>query len=479
MKRIRSFRKSVAKADELLARYASRASLLDALHALSILDGDAGAPTLTELAAEHLRSVRGRARSLPRLTLGELFDRRMALYAPVQLRSVKSLGSAKRFFCGKLGADTPVETIPGARFVEALSSVADPNSWNTHFRRLRLALNWAVREKFIERSPLEGVGERRVDYREPAYFPPEKVERIFRTAEKHPGPLSAAVGMQLSLGFFAGVRTIEIQRARWEDLNLEDGLLRIPQPKGFSHGQRPRLIELEPNAAAWMRQWRDWALKAGCSLRGPIVQKPRLFERWKKEWLAPQGDSWGNDAAHKMPSAKPERSAKGDRKTRPPRTGPSEATGNCRSGNVMRHTYATMHVAAFRNAAATALNLGHGQSTDNLLRYYRGLVSQTVGAAHWSIAPSGRVAAPAPEVTQGFRRDLVRAREPAPPDQAEETPFEQPEECLPPDNHGTPVRTGARTRTQRSLERGKMGRSKSESPENSQNSIEFPDGCRK
>ena len=53
----------------------------------------------------------------------------------------------------------------------------------------------------------------------------------------------------------------------------------------------------------------------------------------------------------------------------------------------MRHTYATMHVGAFRDAAATALNLGHGRSTAMLEQHYRGLVAKDVAERYWTIYP--------------------------------------------------------------------------------------------
>ncbi len=55
----------------------------------------------------------------------------------------------------------------------------------------------------------------------------------------------------------------------------------------------------------------------------------------------------------------------------------------------MRHTYATMHVGAFRDAAATALNLGHGHSTAMLEQHYRGLVAKDVAERYWAIMPIG------------------------------------------------------------------------------------------
>ena len=429
MKRIPSYRKSIVKVDALLAKYASSAALLDALHAMAILETPACSesapnqqslrslrslrenetprtpreenpqdgtprtpreenpqdgtprtprernqpPSLTELVLAHLRSEHGHARVRPPLALGELFDLRVARYAPTQTRSIAALQCARRFLCGHLGEARAVETITEAEVARALDAFSDAQSWNSVFRRLRLVFNWAVQTGLVERSPLGRLAPRRIDWREPAHFLPDRVERIFRAAEAHPGPLAGAVGMQLSLGFFAGVRTAEIVRARWEDLDLDGALLRVPRPKGFTSGHKPRLVELEPCAVAWMRHWRDWLLAAGGRAAGPIVPHPRRFALWKRARLDPAGDSWGNDAAH----------------------------------NVMRHTYATMHVAAFRDAGATALNLGHAGGTELLEKHYRGIVSKAVADAYWRILPSGGpLPPPEPEPGRGFRSDL-------------------------------------------------------------------------
>ena len=321
MKRIPSYRKSIVKVDALLAKYASSAALLDALHAMAIMDDDKS-PTLTELVLSHLRSARGHARIRPPLALGELFDLRVARYAPSQTRSISALQCARRFLCSRLGEDRAVETITEDEVAKALARFSDPQSFNSVFRRLRLAFNWAVQAGLVD-----------------------------------------------------GVRTAEIARARWEDIDLDGALLRVPRPKGFTSGHKPRLIELEPCAVAWMRRWRDWLVAAGGRASGPVVLNPRRFALWKARRLAPAGDSWGNNAAH----------------------------------NVMRHTYATMHVAAFRDAAATALNLGHAGGTELLERHYRGVVPKSVADAYWRILPSAApLPPPEPLPGRGFRSDLKR-----------------------------------------------------------------------
>ena len=383
MKRTPSFRASIVALDALLARYATRPGLLDAIHAMAILDDAASpapcvpaspapcAPTLTELALAHIRARSGRARLRASIPLGELFDRRLAAYAPAQTRSREALLRARTFLCRRLGAATPAAAVTRPDIESALAAYRCPVSRNSLLCRLRLLFRWAVRERLLDAAPTDGIAPARVDWREPAFFPPERVERILRVAESHPGPLEAGVGPTLALGFLCGVRTVEIHRARWEDLDLDARTLRIPRPKGFTAGHRPRLVELEPSAVAWLRRWRDWA---GSPASGPVSSNPRAFGRWKALRLAPAGLSWGNDAAH----------------------------------NAMRHTYATMHVGAFRDAAATALNLGHARGTDLLDRHYRGLVPRAVAETYWRILPSSSpLPPPEPLPGRGFRSDLA------------------------------------------------------------------------
>ena len=69
---------------------------------------------------------------------------------------------------------------------------------------------------------------------------------------------------------------------------------------------------------------------------------------------------------------------------------------------------AGMHVAAFRDAAATALNLGHARGTAVLERHYRGLATRAEGEAYWRILPSpGPLPPPEPLPGRGRRTDLL------------------------------------------------------------------------
>ena len=341
-----------------LAPLVDRHQLFDALNALALLDEHQEDTTLTELALAWRRDELRRAKpAVPVILARDFFERYAAHYRPEQSCSRGIARSLGRLAVRAWGPDRPLETLRREDLLAVVSGYDNPGTYNGHLSRLLSALRWGNRQGLCRLDFLDRIEFRPEPFREPVFFLPDRVERIFRAAEAHPGPAAAGVGMALTLGFFAGVRSVEIGRASWEDLDLDGAVLRVPRPKGWTSGIRPRLVELEHNATLWLRKWHRWTTgqRRGHAPHGPVVPRPWLFTAWKKERLAPSGDSWGNDEAH----------------------------------NVMRHTYATMHVAAFRNAPATALNLGHGRGTDILERHYRGLVPKAVGAAYWKIEPSG------------------------------------------------------------------------------------------
>ena len=297
----------------------------------------------------------------PDITNRRLFELHLEHYGDEQVFTRRHQRQSMLTLCRALGPEFPVAALRWRDVANALGNYANARTYNGHVRALGTALRWADREGLLPKSapPCDGgaLPFRPETFCEPSFFPPEKVEKIMRVAEAHPGSVEAGAGVRLTMGFFAGVRSVEIERACWEDLDLEAGTLRIPRPKGWTNGQKPRIVELERNAAAWLKKWRDWTARRTRRRdppRGPVAPGPTaLFAKWKKERLVPEGLFWGrNDFS-----------------------------------NVMRHTYATMHVGAFRNAPATALNLGHGESTRMLERHYMGLVRKSDAEKYWKIMP--------------------------------------------------------------------------------------------
>lgn len=114
-----------------------------------------------------------------------------------------------------------------------------------------------------------------------------EVRRLMRTTMWRPGSLRVAPGAYLTLGLFVGLHTIEIERARWEDVEWATATIRIPKPEGHTDELGPKTVQLKPLARKWLRLWYEWAETENGPPTGPIVPQPRRFLDWRRRerWL--------------------------------------------------------------------------------------------------------------------------------------------------------------------------------------------------
>ena len=122
-----------------------------------------------------------------------------------------------------------------------------------------------------------------------------EVRRLMRTTMWRPGSLRAAPGAYLTLGLFVGLHTIEIERARWEDVEWTTDTIRIPKPEGHTDELGPKVVPLKPLARKWLRLWYQWAETEDGPPTGPIVPQPWRFLHWRRRerWLRER--EWPHD----------------------------------------------------------------------------------------------------------------------------------------------------------------------------------------
>lgn len=245
------------------------------------------------------------------------------------------------------GTDALLRDIDRRHIESLLAPCANPCTYNGLRADARAFFHWCVRRRLLRVSPVHDIDPRPEPRREPCFYPPGRVRRIFHEALS--ADTDPAVGVFLALGFFCGMRTSEIRRAVRADVSLDDATVRVPIPKGFYRGTPPRLIQAPPNAIAWLRYF----LAPDLPSDAPIAATTRALRDWKRAHLEPLGLCWSH-ADH---------------------------------SNVMRHTACTMHVAAFRNLAETQLMLGHTRGSGVTAQHYLGLASRKMGEEYWAIRP--------------------------------------------------------------------------------------------
>ena len=134
----------------------------------------------------------------------------------------------------------------------------------------------------------------------------------------------------LALGLFAGVRPLEIERLTWDD--VLDEYIEITAAKAKT--RQRRLVSLSDNLKVWLALGGDL----------PIMNKRKRLARLLK--IAQL--TWQPD--------------------------------------VMRHSFASYHLAFHQSADKTAFELGHRDSK-MLFAHYRELVTKEAAQSYWDIRP--------------------------------------------------------------------------------------------
>jgi integrase len=172
-------------------------------------------------------------------------------------------------------------------------------------------------------------------------------------AREHPGPIGILTPGEFAsllgnaseqtlpyfaIGGFGGIRTAELQRLEWKDVHFDSKLIEISASKAKTAAKR--FVKILPALEKWLEPYRNH--------RGLIVPQNGL----KKLLLA-------------------------DRK---------RAGINHWPSNALRHSFASYHLAHFRNAAETSLEMGH-MSPHLVFKHYRELVRPEEAEKWWTIVP--------------------------------------------------------------------------------------------
>jgi integrase len=144
-----------------------------------------------------------------------------------------------------------------------------------------------------------------------------------------------------AIGAFAGLRSAELERLEWKDIHFQRGLIEITARKAKTRARR--FATIQPVLRAWLAPY---------------------FEGPQAGLVCPRG-VYGKRVADRAAS------------------GLSDWPSNG-----LRHSFGSYHLEHFKNAALTALEMGH-RDQDLLFRHYRELVSPDAAKAYWSIFPAG------------------------------------------------------------------------------------------
>jgi integrase len=202
-------------------------------------------------------------------------------------------------------------------------------SRNNYARALGVMFAFAVKRKYATGNPLKGIDKPKGDTK-PEVLTVEQTVRLLETASPEILPYFA-------IGAFAGLRTSEIERLDWRDIDFEEKEIAV---NGEGH-KSERHVDMLPNLREWLLPLRKHS--------GKITPK-----NFRKHF----------DSARKAAGIVPW------------------------PDNSLRHSYASHHLKRFGDDAHTRLQMGHWRDSTVLFAHYRRAVTRRNAERYWNIRPA-------------------------------------------------------------------------------------------
>jgi integrase len=144
----------------------------------------------------------------------------------------------------------------------------------------------------------------------------------------------------IAIGLFAGLRRAELERLDWSEIDFAEGHIEVTAEKSKSKIAN-RFIPIQPNLREWLFPFRK--------VRGNVTPRGNFRQLFDQARVAAGITAWPD--------------------------------------NALRHSFASYHVANFKDAKSLALEMGHTDS-GMLYNHYRALVRPKEAERYWNIRPT-------------------------------------------------------------------------------------------
>jgi integrase len=207
-----------------------------------------------------------------------------------------------------------------------------PVSVNNFRSRLSSLFRFGVREGYLETNPCDTIRDKTVVDEPPVILAVDALAALLDAADSEILPMVA-------ISAFAGVRTAELLRLTWAEVNLATGYIEIKKAKSKTASRR--LIPIQPNLKAWLAPY--------SGMTGPIWNGDvNSFMRARAKLVTAAGVDWPKNSA--------------------------------------RHSFCSHHIAWYQNEKKLRNDMGH--STEALIfSTYRELVSPAEGERYFNVYP--------------------------------------------------------------------------------------------
>ena len=202
-----------------------------------------------------------------------------------------------------------------------------------NFRRLLIVLfNFAVQRGYAKSNPAKATDKAKVVGEAPGILTVQQTARLLEAASPELLPY-------LAIGAFAGLRRAELERLDWSDIDFDSGLIEVTAENAKT--ARRRHVTIQSNLREWLLPVRKH--------KGNLTSGENFRQAFDAARVSAGIMEWPN--------------------------------------NALRHSFASYHLAHFKDAKALALEMGH--TNENMIfTNYRELVKPRDAASYWNIAPA-------------------------------------------------------------------------------------------
>jgi integrase len=225
--------------------------------------------------------------------------------------------------------------------IEKMLSGYAPSTRNAKLRILRAVFNLGVKRKYVRESPIARLDFAQLETREVEVFTVHQARSLFQAALDYDLPMLP----WFVFGLLCGIRPDgELWKLDWDSVHFAEKQVVIPPE--VSKTKRRRFVDLSPNAAAWLDEYRQ----RGGAFSGKIAVRPKstLIKRRKQVQTKAGVHEWIQQG--------------------------------------MRHSYCSYWLAKHEDVNKLVLQSGHTDAQTMWDSYHRG-VTKAEAEKFWSIVP--------------------------------------------------------------------------------------------
>ena len=129
------------------------------------------------------------------------------------------------------------------------------STWNGVMTYVKSFLGWCAKKSngYCSENPIADMERKAVMRERPRCATPEDVRKVFDEARKMDAKYRDLMLLRMTLAFFCGMRSGEIERQKFEDIMIDEGTIVVSEAKGEQSGGVGRAFRIPDTALAWLK----------------------------------------------------------------------------------------------------------------------------------------------------------------------------------------------------------------------------------